>query len=368
MLTLSFYLARHFLVRLFFLFALFFFVIFLADLVDLSRSVSGLTNVDYPDLLLISLLRAPLLSGEVFPFVLFFAGLLSFSVLSRRFELVIFRSSGISALRFLFPVCLVSVLLGCFSFTAYNPASLWMTRVSESIEADLYSSGVSTSSRSRNFWLRVGRGSPSSLDANTGDIILRSHFSEDSGRVLTGVYGWLYDSSGAYESRFEADRGYYSSGSYRFINVIEVSSSGIASEELERIIPVNISASHLSSMTISPESVNFWRLRAEADNAILSSRSPSPFLTQFWSLLSHPFLFLTMVLFSACVCLGFSRSGVNRVVVCVGIFGVFVVYLLSRLVLTFGINDLVTPFMSGIFPSLIGMFVGLTILLYREDG
>lgn len=357
--TLSLYFARHFFVRIVIVFGFFFFVLLLADLIDLSRSVSNLAGVNYGEVILVSLFRAPSLSSEILPFIIFFAGLLSFSSLTRRLELVVARASGISAWRFLFPTCLVSVLLGVFSFTAYEPFSQSLMRMSQSTEARLFESGVS-SSRSQNFWLRVGR--------ESGDMIIRAHFSENYGRSLTGVYAWLYDSDGTFIDRFESDRAYYADGSYQFFNVSGVSSTGSVTTDSERTIPVTISESHLSSRFLSPDSVDFWQLRIEAENAELSSRSGSSFLTRFWSLCSHPLLFLAMTLFSACVCLGFSRSGVNLTVIWLGIFGSFVLYIVSRLVLTFGSNDLVSPLMSGLFPPLIGVLIGLTILLYREDG
>ena len=100
----------------------------------------------------------------------------------------------------------------------------------------------------------------------------------------------------------------------------------------------------------------------------LAGKNPLPFLTKFHALLAVPLLFVAMVLLASTVSLRFARFGINGKAILAGILAGFVLYVLSKLLVTFGSNGLVPPFVAAWSAAIVASLVGITVLLHQEDG
>src|SRR5580658_5426661 len=69
----------------------------------------------------ISMFRIPQLTEHIMPFAVLVGAMSCYLTLSRRLELVIARSAGISAWQFVAPALIVAFLFGTVATTAYNP-------------------------------------------------------------------------------------------------------------------------------------------------------------------------------------------------------------------------------------------------------
>ena len=112
--TLSFYLAKNFLRNTVFVFLVFFFLIALVDMLELSRRTARIEDVSFLDVFSIVMLRAPVLSENIVPFAVLFGASASLLLLSKRLELVVARASGVSVWQFLAPVCVADIGRRCF--------------------------------------------------------------------------------------------------------------------------------------------------------------------------------------------------------------------------------------------------------------
>ncbi|MFO4987265.1 LptF/LptG family permease, partial [Salmonella enterica subsp. enterica serovar 1,4,[5],12:i:-] len=74
-----------------------------------------------PSIIQLALYRAPSVAEQIFPFAVLFGGMFALLNLSRKLELVVARSVGISAWQFLQPAALVAGLIGLVSIGIYNP-------------------------------------------------------------------------------------------------------------------------------------------------------------------------------------------------------------------------------------------------------
>src|SRR5919202_405622 len=121
--TLGRYLALQFAKTIMAVFGTVFALVFLLDFVELMRRAGDAEGATAPILAQLSLFRAPAVAEQVFPFAVLFGSMAALLQLSRKLELVVARSAGVSAWQFLQPGLLVAALIGIASVTLYNPLS-----------------------------------------------------------------------------------------------------------------------------------------------------------------------------------------------------------------------------------------------------
>ena len=79
-------------------------------------------------------------------------------------------------------------------------------------------------------------------------------------------------------------------------------------------------------------------------------------------------MFVVMVLLAATVSLRFARFGINAKAILAGVLAGFVLYVVSKLMVTFGSNGLVPPVMAAWSAAVVASLIGITVLLHQEDG
>lgn len=364
--TISFYLARHFVGRVIFTFLLFLGLIIAIDLIELSRELSRVDGVVFADILSIAALRAPAFAENVLPFTILFGAAVSLMMLNRRLELVVARASGVSVWQFLLPLFVMALTIGAISILLYNPLSLWAQAKSRAAEAQAFGNTKGGfSNKSRNFWVR--------LPQPEGDAIIRARVAQDGGETLTAVTVHRFNESGESVERLDANNARFVASQpgqnhYLLEGVTAMSPGERGIRKRELLLPVNISLKQLQASMIKPSEISFFELGDYAEQARKSGRNELPYVTQFQALATQPFLFAAMVLVAATFSLRFARFGQSGPLILGGILAGFMVYVASRLVLTFGSNGLVPAPLAVWSPVLVASLIAATVLLYQEDG
>jgi lipopolysaccharide export system permease protein len=364
--TLGFYFARTFLKNILMVFLLFLFLITVVDLIELSRELSKAKTVSFKDIVLIALYRAPKFAENIFPFAVMFGAAGSLILLNKRLELVVARASGVSVWQFLTPFALTALFLGLFSALVYNPIAISGAANSRGVEADVFGKiKGSYASKTRSFWLR--------LNQKDGDLVLRSRVARKSGTELVSLSVYRFNPDGSALDRIEARRARYverKNGQKLFVLSKAITTvpgkKGVPSKRLE--LPVDITREQLQARVTQASDIGFWQLSQKQAEAKSSGRNPLPFATQYHALLSQSLLLVAMVLLAATVSLRFARFGQSGKAILGGVLAGFVLYVLSRLVITFGSNGLVPPSIAAWSPALVASLIGATVLLYQEDG
>ena len=365
-LTLGVYFAKHFLRNTLAIFLLFFFLIVVVDMIELTRQIGQIKGAGFSDIAMISLFRAPGFAENVLPFAVLFGASATLIILNRKLELVVARASGVSVWQFLFPVGFAAGLIGILATFVYNPMSLIGQSASKSAEASVFGAvRGSFSNKSKNFWIRVNQ--------KQGDVVIRAQVAQDNGTRLSAVSVYKFNEDGGVTERFDAKTAQFvegSSGQNHFLlTSVKATIPGERARLLQQLeLPVDLTKSKLQSDQVLPDKISIWELGDYADNALETGKNANAFLTKIQSLLSQPVLFIAMVLIAATVSLRFARFGLNGKAILGGVLGGFVLYVFSKLVVTFGSNGLVSPFVSAWTPALVASLIGVTVLLHQEDG
>ena len=358
--TLSRYFALRFLGAALAIFAGVFVLVVLLDYVEMARRASDLPNASPLDLAKISIYRVPQLTERVLPFSILIGAMLCYLNLSRRLELVVARSAGMSAWQFVMPAILVAFVLGVVATTVYNPISASLREHSKQLEAELFGSNKGQEQQPGGFWLRQR--------SSEGQAIINAASSRGQGVSLDGVTVFAFDEAGQFQVRIEAKTADLESGHWRLTGVRLYSVSAPPEQRDTYLLPTNLAAEQVRESFATPETVSFWQLPKYITAAEQAGLAASGYRLQYQVLLARPFFLASMVLLAASVSLRFFRFGGVLRMILSGITAGFLLYVFAKITEDVSKAELMHPVAAAWAPMLIGGLTGVVALLYQEDG
>src|SRR3978361_484851 len=113
------------------------------------------------------------------PFCVLIGAMTCYLALSRRMELVVARSAGISAWQFIAPALGTSLIVGVLATVAYNPMSANLRELSKRMEAELFGSASGGGLQdATGFWINQVK--------SEGQAIIKAARSENTRSATTG--------------------------------------------------------------------------------------------------------------------------------------------------------------------------------------
>jgi len=339
-------------------------VIVLAGMIDYFELIRR--GADWPKataliLAEISLFRIPQLTEHIMPFAVLVGTMSCYLALSRRLELVIARSAGMSAWQFVMPALIVAFLLGTFATIAYNPIAAQLHERSKRLEQamlDETSSALQVSNSG--FWVRQ--------KSSGGAAILNAQSSREQGSSLGGVTVYTFDGSGHFNERIEAKTAALKQGYWQLDNARIYSTTAPPQAEDAYRVPTNLTLAQVRESFATPETVPFWDLPSYIELADKAGLSASGYRLQYDELVARPFLLCAMVLLAAAVSLRFFRFGGVQKMILSGITAGFLIFVLQKVTEDMSKSELMAPLVAAWIPVLLGGLTGFVALLYQEDG
>jgi lipopolysaccharide export system permease protein len=356
--TLGLYLSVQFGQTILVVFGTVFALVYTLDFVEVMRRVGDTAGATPALVAQLSLYRTPAIAEQVFPFAILFGSMASLLQLSRKLELVVARSAGISAWQFLQPGIGVALLIGIVAVTIYNPVSAALKSRASEIEATIFSRKAK--GLGPELWLR--QRSPE------GQAVIRAEGAVEGTTAITSVTAFTFDLAGRFRNRIEAAEGVLRDGYWELRDARIYSTDQEPRSLATYRLASNLDQSQVRQSFTSPESVPFWRLPDTIRRTELAGLDPARYRMQFAILLARPLLFVAMVLVAASVSLRFFRfGGVSRMVLG-GVAAGFALYVATELMRGLGNSGIVGPAVAAWGPALFGSLLGILALLYQEDG
>jgi lipopolysaccharide export system permease protein len=334
-------------------------IIFLIDFSEVSGRYSDAKGSSLLAVMLLTLMRLPLILQQTIPFIALFSGMTALIALNRRSELVVARAAGISVWQFMFPFLLGAFLLGVGNSVILNPLAAIGQQLALSQEAKWGDSGNGNNNNDVP-WIRQITGQD--------DTIIGASSVLENGTLLTQPVFIHFDSDGRIAYRQDASTAKLKDGYWVLNDVIETRPGEKPLDLASVKVRTNLKQEFLQERLAQPETVAFYDLSNKIAVARSFGISTKRLETQFYSLISTPFLLVAMTLIAATVSLKFSRFNQSRTVILGGIISGFVLYVTTVLVKAFGSSGVVPPFVATWSPVIVAMALGATILLHQEDG
>lgn len=359
--TLSRYIGRQFLVWFAGILLAILAVIFLSDTVELLRRAAGKPDASFWIVIRMALLKLPGIAQEAFPFIVLFSAMFTFWRLTRSQELVIARAVGVSVWQFLAPVLVIAPLIGAVQIGVVNPIGSVFVAKYERME-DRYLRGRENSLAigQSGLWLRQVSG--------TDQYLIHADSVTPGDMALKQVAIFRFDGDGEFLARVDAQSATLEPG-YWLVRDGWYNRPNHPPERLAaQQVPTDFTFERIEESLASPETMSFWELpgfiRVLEDTGLSAVRHR----LYYQSLLAQPLLFCAMVLFAAAFSLRQTRRGGTLSMVAGGIGTGFFLFLLTDIVLAFGVSQTIPVPLAAWAPAGASLLIGIALLLHLEDG
>jgi lipopolysaccharide export system permease protein len=273
--------------------------------------------------------------------------------LQARRELIAIKASGASMWRILRAPTIALLLLG-FGVTLL--VEDYVITANRSIQATL--PGDSSLSSTDGLWLEQY--------ANGERYVLQAEHVVDQGRELQQVAIYLTD--GLKEGRILAPSARLTDGAW----VMEKATryrAGLPPEPLSNYaIPTTTTPADLRVKLTNTDDMTFYELAASVSSNLTDPVLRDAVTTRFFRLLALPALLVGALFIAFAFTAGYRRSNGYGVPIAYAILTGFVVFVITEMADRAGSAGVLEPTFAACGPAFVAIVIGLTVLLYREDG
>jgi len=339
-------------------FAITCFLIYILDIIELTRIANDASLGAFLGAVKLSLLRTPSVAEQVLPFAALFGSLFAFLTLARSRELVIARAAGMSVWRFIGPPLAAAFAIGTFATLVFNPLAATLKTMAEAATTQAMTQDAGEANK--NVWIRQ-----KSVD---GEAILRAQAINTASAKFQSVTAFEFDKKGIFLHRVEARSAQLLDG-YWLMSNARVLTPGTPPEYHDTYeLPTYLTYDQIRQSLSEPETISVYRLLDWARSTEASGLDSSRYFQQFYSLIARPFLMAAMLLVSATVTLRFSRTGANITSILSGIGAGFALYVANKVMADIGNVGMLSPTLTSFLIPLIAGLLCTLVLLYQEDG
>lgn len=309
-----------------------------------------------------AVLHLPYLLIHLFPFITMLAGILSFSRMTKRNELVIARAVGLSAWQFVSPAIFTSILLGIFIMTILNPlTSVMLTRLEHLENKHLReSSGSMMAISPSGLWLKERN--------PTNNIILHAARVSTDAAKLFDVTFYLFSRDNKFTQRIDATETNLEQGYWNLKEVLFTKPGSQGMRKSTYRLPTSLSKHQLQESFAPPEAVSFWQLPHFIKTLKTAGFSAIKHRLHWYNLLALPLYLSGMTLLGATFGLRHVRQGKIGAMMTTGIIIGFILYFLADIVAALGLSGKISIVVSACIPSILSGLLGISLLLHLEDG
>lgn len=338
-------------------------LILLFDVIELLRRASSQEAMTFGDVVNLGLLKLPQMIPIILPFAVLIGALITFYRLSKSNELVIARSAGLSVWNFLMPVFIVTLLIGVVNVMAFNPFSASMRQKYAYMEGLKFDKQEGFSWSSRGLWLREKKGE------NPIIIHADSVRQENKDLILKDVTVLVLNSNETLLMQVEAPEGRLTGHTLIVSSGVSFNSEGQKHVSEAFSLPTELNLDKLMQTFDEPEEISFWELPAFIRLLDNSGFSSIRHRMHFYSLLASVLYLLAMVLIAAMFSLSPNqRQGGTLMKVSGAVLFGFLLFFLSKLTAALGSSGSLPVVLATFGPSVVMIFIAITVLLHLEDG
>jgi lipopolysaccharide export system permease protein len=359
--TLSLYLGRQVLIGIGIVLLAFATLAFLIDTIELLRRAGDREEVGFGAVLLMAGLHLPFLLQAMLPFAMLFGAMFTFMRLTRSNELIAARALGVSVWQFLFPALTLSVMIGAFAVTVFNPfAAATYTRFERLEERHLGASPSLLAVAGGGLWLRQHEGQE--------ELVFHARVVGSAPLAFEDVTVLFFDDGVRFDRRIDAPRAELLPGRWRLEEAVLFGPDGRIERLGETSLPTDLAPDRIQEGFAAPETMSFWDLPGYIELMEAVGFPAREHRLYFHGLLALPLLLSAMLLIGTTFSLRLVRRGGTGLLITGGLVTGFVFYILSDVVFAIGLSGRLPVVLAAWTPAGVAVLLGLTTLLHLEDG
>ena len=356
--TLTLYLAKLFVIRVFAVLLMLVLVLQALDLLSQSSKVLAYEGNGQADLLRYIGYRMPQLAARFLPYSVLLATIITLSGLNQNSEVVAMKAAGLSAHQVLAPLLLAALIVSAVSF-AFNERIV--TRASAALsawQAVDYGPVPKDSGVRTNVYLR------------DGDNILsaRTLSGEGDQMRMTGVEWFRRDADGRVVETITSPRARYASPGWLFEEPVRFDVATAQEVPIDPLlIAKGVTPRQAELGKIDPEAMSITKLGAAIDELAETGRRTAELESKWWHKLSGPLSAFLMPLLGAIAAFGLARSGQLFMRAIIAMLLGFSYFVVDNAALAMGNFGAYPPFVAAWAPFLLFFLIGETVLVRTEE-
>ncbi|MCL2474466.1 MAG: LPS export ABC transporter permease LptG [Alphaproteobacteria bacterium] len=334
-------------------------IVFLFEVAELMRRSGSKHEVPFNVILTMAAYKLPDTIEQILPFVVLFAGLLTFWKLTRTQELIVARAAGVSAWQFAAPALLVTFLFGIINITVLNSIGASLHGRYKELEIQYLDASPTFEFTGTGLWMRQ------SYQGN--NYLIHADKVKFSPLTLVPVVVFVYDEEGRYIKRIDAPEAQLIDSSWVVPNAIINFSNNTSEEAEEWDLPTNLTVSKIQDSMTDPNTISVWELPKFIETLEAIGLPTMRHEVAFHSILAQPVALLAMALFAVAFSLRLNRRGGVLPMIIAGVFIGSLAHFLNKLVLALGMNNTLPIVLATWAIPVIMLALGIAALLHIEE-
>ena len=336
-------------------------IIMLFDLAELIRKGSSKTDVGFSILLQMLVLKTPTLLQQVLPFVILFSSILTLWALNRYQEMTVMKASGISIWQIIAPLISVAWILGVLDLTVFNPVASHMMLRYEHMDGQYFQKNIESLAISESgLWIREKKGDIQQV-FQIAHIDPKMHTSQN-------ISVFQFDLQDHFLKRIEAKTASFGDHAITLNDVWQQTPQSMPQHMSRLELSTALSIPVIQNTGAGPHSISFWNLLHVSEMLENSGRSGHKYMLRWHSLLARWIWMGIMVILAASCSLRLIRQQRAMTIIGVGALCAFLLYILRDITHALGSAGTLPILLSAWAPVGISALLGVTALLYFEEG
>jgi lipopolysaccharide export system permease protein len=336
-------------------------IVLFGNALELMRKASDRPDVSFGIIMEMALFQTPETAQEVMPFGLLAATLGCLAQLTRNSELVIVRVSGASIWQILTPALLLGLAIGLLRIGAFDPIAAAATQRFDSMtQRYLDQTDPLVTVSPTGLWLRQVTGKDS--------YVLNARSMVGDKPVFNAVTLLDFDSSNRFVERIDAVSAELLDSAWVLRQAQIIQPNKPPRKVAAITVPARLTYDQLLESFASAGTLSFWQLPSFIAVLEASGLPSRAHRLKFERLLAIPLLYVGIILLATCFGLRMPRFGGLPIAIGAGAITGFLLYFLSSLAATLGVNSSMPLALAAWGPATATVILGITLLLYVEDG
>lgn len=356
--TLTFYLARLFVVRIFAVLVMLVLVLMMLDLLSTSGEILAAEGNGQGELWTYAGLRIPQLIQRFLPYSVLLATIITLVTLNQNSEVIAMKAAGLSAHQVLAPLLLTAAVLAGFSFIFNERVVTRSTATLKAWEANDFGPVPEHSEIKANVYLTDGDNVLSAASiTGAGDAI-----------TMTDVTWYERNDAGIIQRQVRAPKATYAAPGWQLDNAVRFNVGNATTEQLATLtVGQDLTPAQIDLESIDADAQSFWKLSESIAAYEAVGRRTAELRAKWWHKLSGPLSAVLMPLLGAVAAFGLARSGQLFLRAIIGMALGFAYFVIDNAALAMGNFGGYPPLLAAWAPFFLFMLVGETVLIRTEE-
>ena len=356
--TLTFYLARLFVVRIFAVLVMLVLVLMMLDLLSNSGKILAVEGNGQGELWTYASLRIPQLIARFLPYSVLLATIITLVTLNQNSEVIAMKAAGLSAHQVLAPLLMTAAAVALISFAFNDRVVTRATGTLKAWESAEYGAAPRSAETRSNIYLTDGHNIMTATTLN----------GKGTATVMEDVTWYERAQGGMLRQQIKASRAVYANPGWRLVDPVRFDVAAAITVEMPEVtVGEGLSPEQIELEAVDPDSTGFFDLSKAINDYEAVGKRTSELRAKWWHKISGPLSAFLMPLLGAVAAFGLARSGQLFVRAIIGMALGFAYFVVDNAALAMGNFGGYPPFLAAWAPFLLFFLVGEAVLIRTEE-